>query len=168
MKTIKIMILACFSLGLLAAGCAAELNENTSRHIMNALNARKTGFKACYENALERDRTIQGNVSLLLDIHEESGEVTSSTVEDTSITDEQMPQCVAGIAADIVLPEPPNVPVEGHYDVDFSFEMEGISVETSEAPAEAEAVKPAAGSASKPAEPAEEKPAETPAEAPAQ
>ncbi len=123
MKTTRIVTLVCLCLvlGSLASACA-ELNPNTEGHIMSALEAKKDAFKACYETALEKDREAKGNVGLLLDINEEPGEVTSSSVEETTITDADMPQCVADAASDISLPEPPGVPVEGHYTVEFGFE----------------------------------------------
>ncbi len=89
---------------------------------MSALEAKQDAFKACYVSALDRNRETQGTVGVLLDIHEESGAVNSSSVEETNITDEQMPQCVADAASDISLPEPPGVPVEGHYNIEFGFE----------------------------------------------
>ncbi len=123
MKTTKILMLVCLCLvlGSLASACA-ELNPNTEGHIKSALEAKQDAFKACYVSALDRNRETQGTVGLLLDIHEESGAVNSSSVEETNITDEQMPQCVADAASDISLPEPPGVPVEGHYNIEFGFE----------------------------------------------
>lgn len=123
MKTMNVIIIAVVvaALSAFATGCAT-LNENTEGQIVAALEAKHDAFKTCYESALERDRTVQGNVGLLLQIDEEPGAVTSSTVEQSDIQDDQMNQCVAGAASDIVLPEPPGVPVEGHYTVNFGFE----------------------------------------------
>ncbi len=89
---------------------------------MAELQARMDAFKGCYSDALERDRETEGRVGLLLEINEEPGQVTSSTVEETNIQDAQMPDCVADAAGDISLPEPPGVPVEGHFDINFGFE----------------------------------------------
>jgi outer membrane lipoprotein-sorting protein len=123
MKTNKMILLFALTLalGLLASACA-ELNPNTEGQLMSALEAKQAEFKTCYESALERNRTTQGNVALQLDVCEETGEVTSSTVETSTIDDDDMNQCVATAADDIVLPEPPGVPVEGHYDIEFKFE----------------------------------------------
>ncbi len=89
---------------------------------MAELQARMDAFRGCYVEALERDRETEGRVGLLLEIDEDPGQVSSSTVDETNIRDAQMPQCVADAASDISLPEPPGVPVEGHYDVNFGFE----------------------------------------------
>lgn len=105
----------------LTSACAS-LNPNTEGQIMAALEARKDGFKQCYVGALDRNRETKGNVGLVLKLHEETGAVTSSDVEKSDIQDAEMPPCVAGVAKDITLPEPPGVPVEGHYDIAFGYE----------------------------------------------
>jgi hypothetical protein len=116
-----IVIGVSLALGFSIAACAA-LNPNTEGQIMAALEAQMGEFKACYETALDRDRNTKGTVGLKLKVHEQSGEVTSSSVENTTILDNDMNQCVANAASDISLPEPPGVPVEGYYDINFSFE----------------------------------------------
>jgi hypothetical protein len=112
----------CLALGALTAACGAELNPKTEGHIMSALQAKQDAFRACYEAALAKDREAQGEMGLLLDIHEKSGKVTKAQVKKSQINDNDMKQCVAGAAGDIKLPEPPGVPVEGHYTLDFGFE----------------------------------------------
>ena len=121
-KTTNIKVVSLFAvLGFMFAACAA-LNPNTEGQILSELEAKKGEFKVCYETALERNRETKGTVGLALKIHEESGQVTSSSVEDSTIADNEMNQCVANAASDISLPEPPGVPVEGHYDINFDFE----------------------------------------------
>ncbi len=124
MKIAKLIILAglVLSLGASAMACAAELNPNTEGQLLSALDAQRGAFKTCYESALAKDRTVQGNMGLLLAINQESGAVTSSSIEKTEIKDGQMGQCVSNAAMSIKLPEPPNVPVEGHYNIAFGFE----------------------------------------------
>jgi hypothetical protein len=51
-----------------------------------------------------------------------TGQGTKAQVKKSQINDNDMKQCVAGAAGDIKLPEPPGVPVEGHYTLDFGFE----------------------------------------------
>ena len=123
MKTTKRILLVglCLVFGSMAMACAS-LNENTEAQLLSALEAKQDAFRACYETALEKNREEQGQVGLKLDINEEPGEVTNSEVEETTIKDADMPQCVADAASDITLPEPPGVPVEGHYSIDFGFE----------------------------------------------
>ena len=112
----------CFALASLFAACGAELNPKTQGHLHSALEAKQDAFKACYENALERDRELQGPMELVLDVHEESGKVTKAKVGKTKIGDKKMKKCVRKASSDIELPEPPGVPVEGHYTLDFGFE----------------------------------------------
>jgi len=45
-------------------------------------------------------------MGLLLKVNEESGKVTSSEIEQSTIPDETMKSCVCGAASDIALPEP--------------------------------------------------------------
>ena len=108
--------------GLLFSACAA-LNPNTEGQILSELEARKGEFQKCYESALDRNRDTKGIVGLDLKIDGEKGAVTSSSVGDsTTIGDNEMNMCVANSTQDITLPEPPGVPVEGHYDINFDFE----------------------------------------------
>lgn len=115
-------LIMVFSLafGVVAASCAA-LNPNTEGQILSALEAKMSEFKVCYEAALDKDREAKGTIGLELKINEESGEVTSSAIEDSTFIDNQMNQCVSNAASTIALPEPPGVPVEGHYDINFDF-----------------------------------------------
>ena len=121
-NTRKMAILGLFVIsGVLCAACAS-LNPNTEGQILAALEAKKSEFKQCYESALEQNRETRGIVGLELKLDGESGSVTSSAVENSTIGDNNMNQCVATSASDISLPEPPGVPVEGHYDINFDFE----------------------------------------------
>jgi hypothetical protein len=115
-------IALCAVLASLAAGCGAKLNENTEKQLKSALEAQREAFKACYEQALERDRNTQGPMSLVLDINKDPGAVTKAKVAITTIPDEEMKKCVVKVVDKIKLPEPPGVPVEGHYSLVFGFE----------------------------------------------
>jgi len=125
MKTINSVfaIALCVILGSLAAGCGAKLNENTEKQLKSALEAQREAFKVCYEQALERDRNTQGPMSLVLDINKDPGAVTKAKVGMTTIQDDQMKKCVVKVVKEIKLPEPPGVPVEGHYSLAFGFEQ---------------------------------------------
>lgn len=120
MKNIAITAAWALILGL-CAGCT-KINPNTEGQLQSALEAKQGEFKTCYEDALSRDREVRGTVALKLQINKEEGKVVKAEVEKTKIKDEEMNRCVAGAASSIELPEPPGVPVEGHYAVDFSFE----------------------------------------------
>lgn len=124
MKTMHVIFALglCLALGSLAAACGAELNPKTEGHIMSALQAKQDAFKSCYEAALEKDREFKGEMALQLDIHQQSGKVTKAEVTKSEIKNKKMKECVAAAASDITLPEPPGVPVEGHYTLDFGFE----------------------------------------------
>ena len=124
MKTnIQIMMTVAFFavVGAVTSACTA-LNPNTEGQILSALQAKEGEFKACYQSALERNRETRGTVTLNLKIDEVSGDVTSSAVDQSNIADNGMNQCVANAASSISLPEPPGMPVEGNYDINFDFE----------------------------------------------
>lgn len=110
----------CLGLGVSAAACA-KLNPNTEKNIHSALQAKKEQFKACYKDALDRNRETQGTVGLRLDIAKETGAVQNASVAKTTIEDKEMNQCVATAASDITLADPPGIPVEGLYDIQFTF-----------------------------------------------
>jgi hypothetical protein len=123
MKNVKnISILGLFFLvGVAGIGCRS-LNPNTEAQILSALQAKKGEFKQCYVSALERNRETRGTITLKLKFDEVSGDNTSSSVDGSNIADNTMNQCVAGAASNIALPEPPGLPVEGNYDINFDFE----------------------------------------------
>jgi hypothetical protein len=124
MKTMNLILALglCLTLGALAAACGGELNPKTEGQLVSALEAKKDGFKSCYETALQTDRELKGMMGLKLDVHQQSGKVTKATVEQSDIGDPAMKKCVSMVAGTIQLPEPPGVPVEGHYSLDFGFE----------------------------------------------
>jgi len=123
MKSVRNMQLLswCIAAGL-ASVCCATLNPHTDGHIVSALEEKQNDLKTCYVAALERDRETQGTIGLKLYIDRDDGQVTSSEVEDSNIADEAMHHCVATVALDMTLAEPPGVEVEAHYDVEFGFE----------------------------------------------
>lgn len=123
MKNAKSVVMVCLFMlmGTAAVGCKS-LNPNTERHITEALEAKKGEFKSCYESALKRNRDTRGTVTLNLKFDEVSGDNTSSSVDGTNISDNTMNVCVQTTAQSISLPEPPGLPVEGNYDINFDYE----------------------------------------------
>lgn len=124
MKTIlsRMTVVGLFTAFSVLIGACAALNPNTEGQILSALEAKKGEFQACYQSALERNRDTRGTVTLKLKIDEVSGDVTSSSVDQSNIGDNGMNTCVANAASSISLPEPPGLPVEGDYDINFDFE----------------------------------------------
>ena len=123
MKTIKtVSIISLFLMVCVGSLGCRSLNPNTEAQILSALEAKKGEFQQCYESALDRNREARGTVTLKLKFDEVSGDTTSSSVDATNLADNTMNQCVAGAASNISLPEPPGLPVEGNYDINFDFE----------------------------------------------
>ncbi len=119
-KTILRLSAAAFAV--FAMSACHSLNPNTEKQILDALQAKDGEFQACYKSALEKNRETRGTVTLKLKLDEVSGKVTSSSVDQSNIADNSMNECVKNAASDISLPEPPGLPVEGKYDVNFDFE----------------------------------------------
>lgn len=124
MKTMNLIVALgmALALGMFVVACGAELNPKTEGQIVSALEAQKGAFKGCYETALQKNRELQGDMALQLDIHQASGKVTKAQVTKSDIPNKKMKECVAGAAGTIKLPDPPGVPVEGHYTLTFGFE----------------------------------------------
>lgn len=123
MNTVSVSKTVCFSLMLtLFVSSCARLNPNTESNIDSALEAKRDAFKACYDAALDRNHETQGMIALHLSIDAQKGAVTSSTVAETNISDEEMSSCVARAAEDITLSEPPGVRVDGRYELRFELE----------------------------------------------
>ena len=123
MKTINTICMfgLLSALGIAGLGCRS-LNPNTEAQILSELEAKKGEFQQCYVSALDRDRETRGTVTLKLKFDEVSGDTTSASVDATNIADSTMNQCVQTSASNISLPEPPGLPVEGNYDINFDFE----------------------------------------------
>jgi hypothetical protein len=106
----------------ICVSACSSLNPNTEKQILSALEAKTGEFQSCYQSALERNRETRGTVTLNLKIDEISGKVVSSSVNQSNVADNNMNECVKNAASDISLPEPPGLPVEGYYDINFDFE----------------------------------------------
>jgi hypothetical protein len=109
-------------LGALASACAAKLNEKFEPALNSALDASKGQFKACYEDALKRDREAQGEMDLAIAFQAEGKAPSDVAVAKSAINDDKMKVCVADAAKAISLTEMPNIPVERKQTLSFEFE----------------------------------------------
>jgi hypothetical protein len=109
-------------LGALASACAAKLNEKFEPALNSALDASKGQFKACYEDALTRDREAKGEMNLSIAFEAQGKAPSDVDVTKSAIGDGKMKQCVANAASAINLTEMPNVAVERKQTISFEFE----------------------------------------------
>ena len=107
-------------LGALPAACA-KLNPKFEDSLNNALDARKTEFKSCYEKALDRDRNAKGEMDLKLEFTPNSKQVDKAQVTRSQIKDNGMKQCVSQAAKRIQTTELPGTWVDGQYTIDFQL-----------------------------------------------
>lgn len=120
MGTLLKSLLGLFVLSMATGGCAS-LNPNTEAQLREGLEAHREAYQACYAAALERDRNVKGDVDLVVELEAEATELSAVAVEETDIEDEDLGQCIADAAEGTILPEPPGVPVEGHYRVNLQY-----------------------------------------------
>lgn len=124
MKTTKIILaIGLFTaMGTLMAACGAELNPKFEGSLNNALNAKNGEFKACYEEALTKDREAKGVMNLDIQFKADSKKAQDASVKKTEISGGGIKKCVAGAAKGVETTELPGVPVTGKYKIDFNFE----------------------------------------------
>jgi len=121
-KTTVSMLGLIVVLGALSSACAAKLNEKFEPALNSALDASKGQFKACYEDALTRDREAQGEMKLAIAFDAQGKAPSAVDVKKTAINDDKMKQCVVGAAKAITLTEMPNIAVERNQTLSFEFQ----------------------------------------------
>jgi len=124
MKTRNILMIGLIlGLGVLSTACGAKLNPNFDKAVSSALDATKGEFKACYEDALTRDREIKGDMDLAISFKAEEKKPDDVDIKKTEINDDGMKKCVKKAAKGITVTEKPGAPVEKRQKLDFRFEQ---------------------------------------------
>ena len=124
MKTRTILTIGLIlGLGVLSTACGAKLNPNFDKAVSSALDATKGEFKACYEDALTRDREIKGDMDLAISFKAEEKKPDDVDIKKTEINDDGMKKCVKKAAKGITVTEKPGAPVEKRQKLDFRFEQ---------------------------------------------
>ena len=123
MKTRTILTIGLIlGLGVLSTACGAKLNPNFDKAVSSALDATKGEFKACYEDALTRDREIKGDMDLAISFKAEDKKPDDVDIKKSEIKDDGMKTCVKKAAKGITVTEKPGAPVEKRQKLDFKFE----------------------------------------------
>jgi len=108
-------------LQVLAYGCIKEFDLKTPARIQSRIEKETAEFEKCYAKALERNRDAAGDVAVILNIEADTGSVSSVGISRTDIDDDEFIECIRNTAMEITLLPPPNVPVEGHYTLNFLY-----------------------------------------------
>lgn len=108
-------------LGMMASACAPKLNPNFNSSLATAMDAKKSEFQSCYEQALKKNRNVQGDMRLVLQFGPKQKQASDAQVAQTDITDEQMKQCVLTAAKGAATAHAPGVNVDAKYTVNFGF-----------------------------------------------
>jgi len=116
--TIGIVFLACLVTGI---GCAKELNPRTPAEIQAAIQAERPALETCYAAALERNRDLNGEVSIVVFFDAGSSKAKSVHVSSSRIDDPTFKECVVASLRTLEIREAANVPVEGYYTLSFIF-----------------------------------------------
>jgi len=123
MKTRTILAIGLvMGLGALSTACGAKLNPNFDKAVSSALDATRGEFKACYEDALTRDREIKGDMDLAISFKAEDTKPDAVDVKKSEIKDDGMKKCVKKAAKGITVTEKPGTPVEKRQKLEFKFE----------------------------------------------
>ena len=109
-------------LGALSTACGAKLNPNFDKSVSSALDATKGQFKACYEDALTRDREIKGDMDLAVTFKAAEKTPDDVDIKKSDIKDNGMKKCVKKAAKGISVDQTPGVPVEKQQKLVFKFE----------------------------------------------
>ena len=123
MKTRTVLfVVLILGLGVLSTACGAKLNPNFDKAVSSALDATKGEFKACYEDALTRDREIQGDMELAVIFKATDKKPDDVDIRKSEIKDDGMKKCVKKAAKGITVDQTPGAPVEKQQKLVFKFE----------------------------------------------
>jgi hypothetical protein len=124
MKTRTVLFIGLIlGLGVLSTACGAKLNPNFDKAVSSALDATKGEFKACYEDALTRDREIKGDMDLAVSFKAEDKTPDDVDIRKSEIQDPAMKGCVKKAAKGITVDQAPGAPVEKQQKLVFKFEQ---------------------------------------------
>ena len=87
-----------------SVGCA---ESNSQVRIRSAVEAQHQAMSACYEDALEVDPAVDGEMQVALTV-DEQGRVDDVAVEHGDVADEEMPVCIATALSNIEMRRPPS------------------------------------------------------------
>jgi hypothetical protein len=117
---VAICIIAVAALATASLGCGgARTKADLKRDITAQLQARLPDMTTCYKAALERDKTIQGQMVLTFSIPKDDVKVGQVNL-DTQIGDDALKQCVHGKAQGMQLNQPFHRPVQVTYPLNFT------------------------------------------------
>ena len=121
MKTSKRVLALAVGIGALLGGCSgAQQKARLQADITAQVNARVPAMAECYKAALERDKTIRGEMVLTFFVPLDSVAVGQLKLESAQITDDALKRCVAEKAQGMKLSQPAFRPTRVAYPLSFA------------------------------------------------
>ena len=115
-----VMTAMLLALGLSVAGCAGI--GNAKKNLRAAVDTRQDNLNQCYAQALDREASAKGTVTVNLMVAEKSGQVESVEFIDAGFADQEMQTCVENAMIGIVIDPKPKASLKVEYQLEFTPE----------------------------------------------
>ena len=106
--------LACFACG--GSGLGKEVRTDVSKR----MNTARDPIAACYEQALQRNRKLQGRMVLEFTAAPDTGKFTNVKVVRNDLRDTELTECVVSEVGELALAKPQKTAVSVTYPLQFS------------------------------------------------
>jgi hypothetical protein len=116
MRRIAIGLFGLGLLGLTACGGIGSAKSN----LRSAVDAKKPTLDDCYAQALVRDQSASGAMTLKLTVKDGTGMVDKVEVVDPGFADGELQSCVEGALTGLTIASKPKANVEIEYTLQFS------------------------------------------------
>jgi hypothetical protein len=108
----------------LASGCSgAKLKAAVRQDLDAQIRARQPSLALCYKAALERDRALRGELTLLLAVAPNARQVSEVQIPLAGLVDAELRRCVLSNVQGLTISEPMPRPLEISYPLRFSPSM---------------------------------------------
>jgi hypothetical protein len=105
---------------LCATGCTAvAIGPNFRTNLAGAINAAQPQLAECYSQALARNPTTAGQMSITFEVQPNTGLFTATNVGPTQIKDVALQTCVCKVIGGLHVPSAPSVKVAVDYPLSF-------------------------------------------------
>ncbi len=115
----RTILFAAMAVGVLAgAGCGGIGNAQV--RLRSAIDNQQSTLDGCYEQALVRDKSLTGNMTLWLHVTEKGGTVTEVEVENSTVNDPELTQCVQNSLVGVSIDPKPKANLKVEYQLEFT------------------------------------------------
>ena len=116
--TRALVFTALAALALAAAGCGGIGKAQTN--LRTAVDAEKPSLDRCYEQALVRDETLSGSMTVVMRVTEKGGTVESVDITSSTVDDPALNKCVESTLVGVQIDPKPKANLEVEYTLQFS------------------------------------------------